>query len=148
MRFIKLFVVCTVIVLAGCAASGLKQKDMASSIPAVSADSGRIFFFRSSGFAGGAVQPSIKLDGAIVGESKPGGFFYVDAAPGKHEVATSTEAENKLTFVLEKGEVKYVKTSVSMGLFVGRVIPTLVSNTDAMVELPDLSYTGGPASKK
>ena len=148
MRFIKLFVVCIAVALVGCAASGVKQKDMASSIPTVSADSGRIFFFRSSGFAGGAVQPSIKLDGVIVGDSKPGGFFYVDTAPGKHEVSTSTEAENKLTFVLEKGEVKYVKTSVSMGLFVGRVVPTLVSNADAMAELPELSYTGGPAAKK
>jgi Protein of unknown function (DUF2846) len=148
MRFIKLFVVCIAIVLAGCAASGVKQKDMASSIPTIGADEGRIFFYRSSGFAGGAVRPSIKLDGAIVGESQPGGFFYVDAAPGKHEVATSTEAENKLTFVLEKGEVKYVKTSVSMGLFVGRVIPTLASKTEAMAELPDLSYTGGPTPKK
>jgi hypothetical protein len=51
------------------------------------------------------------------------GFFYVDTAPGKHEVSTSTEAENKLTFVLEKGEVKYVK-------------------------MPDLSYIGEPAPKK
>ena len=148
MRFIKLFVVCSAIVLAGCAASGVKQKEMASSIPAVSADSGRIFFYRSSGFAGGAVQPSIRLNGTVVGESKPGGFFYVDTAPGKYEVSTTTEVENNLTFVLEKGEIKYVKTSVKMGLFVGRVVPTLVSNTDAMAELPDLSYTGSPAPKK
>jgi hypothetical protein len=88
------------------------------------------------------------LDGVVVGDSKPDSFFYVDSAPGKHEVSTSTEAENKLTFVLEKGEVKYVKTSVSMGLCVGRVVPTLVNNAEAMAELPDLGYVGGPAPKK
>ncbi|MGV3742911.1 MAG: DUF2846 domain-containing protein [Burkholderiaceae bacterium] len=121
MRLIKLAVLSLAIVLTGCA-SGVKHKEMAASIPAVKADQGRIYFFRSASMFGAAIQPNIMLDGKVVGESKPGGFFYVDAPAGNHEVSTSTEVEKKLTFTLDKKEVKYVKTSPSLGLMVGRVI--------------------------
>lgn len=147
MRLIKLLIVSLVVGLVGCA-SGVKHKDMAASIPALKADQGRVYFFRSASMVGAAVQPDIKLDGAVVGESKPGGFFFVDSAVGNHVVSTSTEAENKLTFTLDKGEIKYIQTTISFGFMVGRVIPTLVSAADAQKELPDLSYTGAAAVKK
>lgn len=141
MRILKWFVISLVISLVGCA-SGVKHKDMAASIPTLKADQGRIYFFRSSSMFGAALQPEIRLDGKAVGNSKPGGFFYVDAAAGDHQAATSTEVENKLTFTLASGETKYVQTSVGFGLLVGHVVPTLVSEAEAMKELPDLSYTG------
>jgi len=143
MRFIKFLIVSLVITLVGCA-SGVKHKDMASSIPSLNADQGRIYFYRSSSMLGAAIQPNIKLDGTVVGESIPGGFFYVDSPAGKHETSTATETENKLTFTLDKGEVKYVQTKIGFGLFVGHIIPELVSEADAKKELPDLSYTGAP----
>ena len=66
--------------LTGCAATGTKYSDMAASIPAAKSSEGRIYFFRSSSFVGAAIQPDIKLNGQVVGTSKPGGFFYVDPA--------------------------------------------------------------------
>jgi hypothetical protein len=48
-----------------------------------------------------------------------------------------------VSFVLDKGEVKYVRTKVAFGVMVGRVIPELVSSEEAMKELQDLSFTGG-----
>jgi hypothetical protein len=69
----------------------------------------------------------------------------VDTYPGSHVAQTSTETTNKLSFVLDKGEVKYVRTSVSMGLLAGHVVPELVGNDQARKELPELSYTGGKA---
>ncbi|GGC68882.1 hypothetical protein GCM10011396_14840 [Undibacterium terreum] len=147
MRFMKLATVLSIaIALTGCA-SGVKHKDMESSIPALQADKGRIYFFRSSSMFGAAIQPSITLDGQKVGDSKPGGFFFVDSNIGNHEVATSTEVEKKLTFTLEKGEVKYVKTSPSFGIMVGRIIPELANAEEAKKELPDLSYTGTATTK-
>jgi hypothetical protein len=146
MRFLKFLIVSLVIALTGCA-SGVKYHDMAASIPTLKADQGRLYFFRSASMMGAAIQPDIKLDGAVVGESKPGGFFYVDAKPGNHEVSTSTEVENKLTFTLDKGEVKYIKTSIGFGFAVGHVKPELVSEADAKAELPDLAYTGGETKK-
>lgn len=147
MKIIKLAVVSLALVLGACA-SGVKHKDMASSIPAVKADQGRIYFFRSASMLGAAIQPSITLNGATVGDSKPGGFFYVDSKPGNQEVSTSTEVEKKLTFTLDKGEVRYVKTSPSFGVMVGRIVPELVSATEAQKEIADLSFTGIETAKK
>lgn len=146
MKF-SVFAVVVAAALTGCAASGPTHTQMSSSIPALNADAGRVFFYRNASMLGAGIQPDIKLDGAVVGESKPGGFFYVDTAAGSHEALTSTEATNKLSFVLDKGEVKYVRTSVSMGLLVGRVVPELVSANEAKKELGELSYTGKPGAK-
>jgi hypothetical protein len=147
MRMVKLAIVALVMVLAGCA-SGVKHKDMASSIPTLQGDQGRIYFFRPSGLIGAGIQPGVMLDGVRVGESQPGGFFYVDAKPGNHEVVTTSEVEKKLTFTLAKGETKYVKSSVGMGVLVYRIYPELVSADEGQKELSELSYTGTPAPAK
>lgn len=137
----------TVALLTGCAASGPKMTEMASSIPALKNDQGRVFFYRTSSMLGAALQPSINMDGRVVGESKPGGFFYVDTAVGSHEAMTTTEVSNKVSFVLAPGEVKYVRTAATMGLMVGHITPTLVGADEAKAELAKLSYTGGTVVK-
>lgn len=144
MKYASLAVFTMAAVLTGCAATGPKFAQQEASTPKLSGEMGRVYFYRNSSMVGGAVRPDIKLDGATVGESKPGGYFYVDAKPGNHEAQTSTEATNKLTFVVDKGETKYVRTKVSMGLMVGHVVPELVSAEEAQKELVDLSFTGAP----
>jgi hypothetical protein len=146
MRFFKILVIAFIVALTGCA-SGVKYNEMQSSIPAMKADGGRIFFYRSGSMLGAGIQPGIMLNGVRVGESQPGGFFYVDAPEGNHEVMCTTEVEKKLTFTLAKGEVKYVKSSVGLGVLVYRVYPELASATEALRELPDLSYIGTPIKK-
>jgi hypothetical protein len=147
MHFIKVIIMIVALALTGCA-SGIKHKDMAASIPALQSDAGRIYFYRSASMFGAAIQPSIKLDGVQVGDSKPGGFFFVDSKAGNHEVMCSTEVDKKLTFTLDKGEVKYVKTTIGLGLIAGRVIPELVSQKEAQQELSDMSFTGTLPGKK
>lgn len=131
------------LMLAACA-SGPKLAEMKSTIPTLGADQGRIYFYRSGSIVGGAVQPSIMLNGTVVGESEPGGFFFVDQAPGSQEVSTSTEVEKKLTFTLDAGQTRYVRTVVGMGFFVGRVYPELVDDATGQKELEDASYIGQP----
>ena len=126
-------------------ASGPKMSDV--SIPALKASEGRIFFYRDNSMMGAAIQPSVHLDGKVVGTSKPGGFFFVDAAPGSKEVATSTEVEKKLTFTLDRGQTRYVKTSISMGLLAGRVQPELVDDATGAREVKEMSYIGTPIAK-
>lgn len=128
--------------LAGCAATGTKFAAQEASTPAVAADKGRVYFYRANSMVGAAIQPELHLDGKVVGKSQPGGYFYVDADAGSHEAQASTEATNKVSFVLDKGETKYVRTKVQMGLMVGRVVPELVGAEEARKELTDLSYTG------
>jgi hypothetical protein len=131
------------IVLAACA-TGPKYPEMKSSIPTLGAEQGRVYFYRSGSAFGAAVQPSILLNGVVVGESKPGGFFFVDQAAGNKEVSTSTEVEKKLSFTLDPGQTRYVRTVVGLGLFVGRVYPELVDDATGRKELEEASYIGPP----
>jgi hypothetical protein len=146
-QLIKPLIISLALTLTGCA-SGTKHKDMVAGIPAMQPDAGRVYFYRSSSLMGAALQPPIKLNGAVVGESKPGGFFFVDSRAGHQEVVCTTKVDKKLTFMLSKGEIKYVKTSIGFGVLVGRVVPELVSAEEAAKDLPELSFTGISTAKK
>ena len=127
--------------LAGCA-SGPKFSEVSSSILPIPAAEGRIYFFRSSSMMGAALQPDIRLDGEVVGSSKPGGFFYVDRPAGSHTAATATEIEKTLTFDLAVGETKYLRTSPSFGVLMGHISFDIEDPQKAMAEIRTLSLTG------
>jgi hypothetical protein len=129
------------LVLAACA-TGPKLSEMKSSIPTLSPEQGRIYFYRSGSAFGAAVQPSILLNGTVVGESKPGGFFFVDQAAGNKEVSTSTEVEKKLSFTLDPGQTRYVRTVIGLGFFVGRVYPELVDDATGEREFKKQATSG------
>ncbi|MGG1946740.1 DUF2846 domain-containing protein [Trinickia sp. NRRL B-1857] len=133
------------LVATGCA-SGPQYKDVASAIPTLAADHGRIYFYRSDSLGGGMIQPEIKLNDKVVGRSVPGGFFFLDEEPGDYTVSTSTEVTREVKFALHAGDTKYVQTSVSMGLLVGHVTPTLEDAETAEPEVETLKYTGTPMS--
>jgi hypothetical protein len=128
-------------------ASGPKYKEVEASIPPLAAGKGRIYFFRSANIFGSGIQPTVMLNGTQVGDSKPGGFFFVDRDPGNYEVLLSTEVERKLTFTLASGQEQYVRMSVTLGVVVYRVYPELVDAATGKSEMVDLSYTG-PELKK
>lgn len=134
------------VLAAGCA-TGIKHEEMASSIPRMKPGDGRIYFLRSASMLGAAVQPEIRLNGQVVGQSKPGGFFFVDRPAGNYVASASTETEKTASFSLASGETKYVRTSVGLGLLVGRIIPELETPEKARAELASLSYTGTPMGK-
>jgi hypothetical protein len=144
MGVLKSCAVIAVALLVSACASGPKLAEMRSSIPALKADQGRIYFYRSGTLMGAGIQPSIHLNGKMVGDSKPGGFFFVDQAPGPMEVAMSTEVERKLTFTLGRGETRYVKSAVGLGVLVYRVYPELVDSATGEKELEETSYIGAP----
>lgn len=136
------FAVVLLSILAACAATGPLHKEVAASIPPTPAGKGRIYFYRADTMFGAAVTSDIKLNNRVVGKSERGSFFYVDEQPGKCLVSTSTEVEKQLTFTLAAGETRYVRTSVSMGLMVGRVNAELVNTDTAKSEISELHYTG------
>ena len=128
--------------LQGCAATGPKGVEMASAMSSIPDGFGRIVFFRANSVAGAAVQPEIRLDGQVVGQSKPGGFFYVDAAPGRHKASASTEASSEVEIQVLPGQTQYVRSAISMGFVVGRVTLSVEGSFTAKGELMGLSYTG------
>jgi hypothetical protein len=113
------------------------QIDMTSKNP----EMGRIFFYRTTSL-GAALRPDVLLNNEKIGESIAKGFFYIDRPAGEYTVVTSTEVTRKVSFVLEKGQTRYIKFNVSMGFFVGHVYGELVDESVALEELKGCSYAG------
>jgi len=134
------------LLLAACA-SGPKYTEVQSAIPALAADRGRIYFYRSGNIFGSGIQPTVMLGGEKVGDAVPGGFFFIDRKPGNYEVLLSTEVERKLTFTLVGGQEQYVRMSVGLGVIVYRVYPELVDAATGKSEIKDLSYIGDAIKK-
>lgn len=146
MRVIKVMIAAIVVsILVGCAATGPLYSEISATIAPVPSDKGRIFFYRSDTMVGAAITSDIKLNDKVVGRSERASFFYVDQAPGNCVVSTSTEVERQLTFTLAPGETRYVHTSVSLGVLVGRINSRLENAADAKAEIANLHYIGDPA---
>ena len=143
MKHCKIFLILFVAFIAGCA-TGPKYTDIQATIPDIEYEKARIYFYRSANMFGSGIQPTVNLNGEKVGESTPGGFFFVDRAPGDYEVVLSTEVEKKLTFELDNGEKKYVRMTVGLGVIVYRVYPELIDQAEALAEIQGLSYIGSP----
>ncbi|SFF55193.1 Protein of unknown function [Duganella sp. CF458] len=111
-------------------------------MPKLSADQGRVYFYRVDALTGGGLTAPVKLDGVVVGESVPGAYFFVDVAPGKYEASAATRVTRKFSFVLEAGETRYVRTKAQFEEKVGRVVLESVSAEEARRELPALNFTG------
>jgi Protein of unknown function (DUF2846) len=129
--------------LVAACATGPKMVEIQNRVPQLPADKGRIWFYREvAALFGAGVQPSVRLNGAKVGDATPNGFFFVDVAAGDHEVATSTEVERRVTFTLAAGQERFVKLTVGLGVLVHRVIPELVEPATGRAAIMGLSYTG------
>lgn len=141
------FVLAMVGALAGCA-SGPKYTEVKTAIPSLAGDKGRIYFYRSNSMMGAAIQPSIMLNGEKVGDSVPGGFFFVDRPAGNYEASTATEVDRKASFTLDAGQLRYIRTSISFGLLAGRVQPEIVEPAQGEADLQETSYIGTVVLKK
>lgn len=126
-------IVCTFFIMVGCA-SGPSFNEYSSSIPDMASDTGRIYIYRSSAL-GAAIQPKIRINGEVVGNAVPKGFFYVDRPAGNYEISASTEAKRSLTLGLEPGDERYVRLEVKMGLLAGHIKPVLVENSVGKQEI-------------
>jgi hypothetical protein len=143
MMGVRLFAVVLISIGLSACASGMKYAEFAPTLAAQSDDVGRIFFYRPSAF-GAALRPDVMLNGDKVGEAISQGFFFVDRTPGEYQVVTATEVTRKASFVLEKGQTRYIRFSTSMGFFAGHVYGELVDNDVGEKEINDCKYTGAP----
>ena len=127
--------------LAACA-SGPGYREVAARIPSVPDGQSRVWFYRDSSPLGAAIQPAVFLDGVRVGSSIPGGFFFRDTPPGRHEVTVSTEVDRKVTFTTEAGQEQFVRMRIGIGFIAGRVEPELESPVAGRSAVQGLSFTG------
>ena len=143
MKRIHLFTVLLLVTALSACAGGVKYTEFQPKLPSLSPDSGRIFFYRTT-VLGAALRPDILLNNEKVGEAIAQGFFYVDRAPGEYQATTTTEVTRKVSFVLDKGQTRYIRFSVSMGFFAGHVYGELVDPEEGLKEIQDCKYTGAP----
>jgi hypothetical protein len=123
-------------------ASGATYSEIEHRIPEIPTGEGRIIFYRDASMFGAAVQPAVSLDEQEVGESVPGGFFFVDRPAGKFRANCSTEVDRQVSFTLAEQQVRYIRGTVSMGFWAGHVNLEMVDPNEAKPGLGDLSYTG------
>ena len=138
----SLFAVFLAPFLLSACASGPTFTEISGKIPPIPDKESRIWFYRSSSPVGAALQPTIYLNGKPVGQSIPGGFFFVDTSPGPCVVSTSTEVERHLTFDAPARGQSYVKTSITFGVLVGHVYPELVDPGAGQKAIGSLHFTG------
>jgi ankyrin repeat protein len=94
------------VLLAGCATAP-ESGQVKASLPTLAQDRGRIYFYRTSR-VGTQVLPAVKLNGLVVGVSKPRSFFFVDRPPGRYIVEVPGAA-SKCALTLDKGQKCYVR---------------------------------------
>ncbi len=139
---LKTLLAATALALLLACASGPKYAEVAGTFPQLAANQGRIWFYRSGTMFGAGIQPGVILNGAKVGESTPGGFFFVDRPAGNYEVLLSTEVDRKVTFTLEPRQERYIRMTVGLGVIVYRVFPELADPAEGSKEIRELSYIG------
>jgi hypothetical protein len=136
-----LFALLAALFLSGCATSGATYADLQAKLPPPPPGDGRIFIYRST-VAGAAVQPSVKLNDAVVGSAVPRGFFYLDRPAGDYTISTETEVKRSLSLTLAPGQVRYVRIGIAFGFFVGHVYPELVEDAEAQSDIAGCHLTG------
>lgn len=108
------------ILLDGCATGPSLQESQAS-VPRVPVDRGRIYFYRTNSPFGSAIQPSVRLDGLVVGDAVPGGVFFCNVVPGRYTASVESEVEKSVDVDVAAGESAYVKMDWGMGWLFARI---------------------------
>jgi len=140
MKTLRLFALAFIIGMLASCATGPLYKEMRASTPGLSEDKARIYFYRPEKIIGSGIRPSVFLNGNVVGPSTPGGFFFVDIPPGPYEVTMTSEVERKLTFAVDKKDVRCVRLTVTLGVLVYRVYPELADKARCDSEIEELNY--------
>ena len=90
------------------------------------ADQARLVFYRPNDSLFPAIRPPVIINGRKVGTSVVGEAFYRDAQPGRYVIFLSNDDNDLLTVTLAPGEVRYVRTSLSMSWLGPRLSPESV----------------------
>jgi Protein of unknown function (DUF2846) len=109
-----------VLLLLGCAdaANGPLFPEVAATLPAIPPDRARIYFYRDYEPYESLSQATLYLNGAPVGVSASGGFFYRDVVPATYAIAVWTQKDfpNASKSVgLHAGDTIYVKVASFRG---------------------------------
>lgn len=129
--------------IAACSSTSNGRADFEAKATPLAEGKGRVYVFRKSKFGGGAIRPSVKLDGIPVGKSSSGTYFYFDRAPGEYSMSCSVITKHTIRFTLKAGETKYIETRTTMGVVAGHVRPGIVTHKQGAAAASKCKYTPG-----
>ena len=141
---IRVVLLLTALVLYACAATGPIFETVRDSLPPLGENNGRLFLYREYAVFGSAMIPDIIISGKKVGESIPGGVFYVDLLAGEYDIIIPTifyPGQNNLRVNLEPREVQYIRTWIGASGWGGRAYIELVPETTAINAMKGLAVT-------
>ncbi|WP_144641439.1 DUF2846 domain-containing protein [Bordetella genomosp. 13] len=138
------------VLLAGCA--GPKYAALASSMPAVPAGQGRIYFYQPEPATVVSAQHVLRVNDVAVGRNKPSSFFFVDRPAGDYSVTMQNSRNQSISFHLGAGETRYVRVMAenlgSTGQ-TGKVQMELADPPElAQRELLDMRYWGAASPEQ
>jgi len=82
-------------------------------------DKATIVFFREHHMTGGALKPSVYIDGKEVDRLSNGRWFSIEVEPGKHELGSSAKNEAHTLIQAAAGEKTYVQMIITTGTWRG-----------------------------
>jgi hypothetical protein len=130
--------------LYGCAATGPKLETVKGLFPPIGENSGRLFFYRVYSGFGSGMRPDILVCGKKVGESIPGGAFYVDLPAGECDITVPGilyPTDNKVSVTISPQGVQYIRTWIGGSGFGGRTNMEFVPEATAIEAMNDLALT-------
>ncbi len=134
--------------LTGCATSGPTGTEVLSA--SLAPEASRLVIYRTSPL-GFAVQPDYFVDGKSVGASQPNGFVVCNLSPGPHEVTVGNfelnvnfgGGEDQAKLVLEPGKTAYLKAEPQIGLTLGVITLSEVTENQGQTDTADLHKIEG-----
>jgi hypothetical protein len=140
---VRTLIVGTVLMLLSACASGPSFSQWNAGAPALSPDKGRVFVYRESSMVAAGFQPRMNIDDVKIGAAVPGGFIFVDVAPGTHTFTSWPENLHKITFSVNAGETVYVKMILTgPNLSMMQPEPVLMEKSVGAHEVGECVYIG------
>lgn len=135
------------LLLSGCAVAGATGNEVLSDQVSTQA---RLVIYRTSPM-GFAVQPPYSIDGKAIALSTPNGFIVCHLSPGPHQVAVGNFPINisfgggsdKSGVTLRPGQTTYLKAEPQMGLTVGVITLTEVTENQGKADTASLHKLDG-----
>jgi len=123
--------------LSGCATGPKFTK-----IDVIPEDKAVVYIYRPASPIGAAVSYQVIANGTHIMPMVNGGYFVYYAKLGENEFSAATETLSSVTLDVKPGQNYYIKSSVGVGMFVGRPRFTIVPADVGEKEIADCKCQG------
>lgn len=149
------------VTLAGCTNSP-RLGDLEAYVAPPAKDQGRIYFFNDLVSSGFLVIPKIHFNEQSIGACHPRSVFFLDVAPGTHEMHSSNRTihdqarkEPSVFVTVAAGEERFVRCRINRGPLIGKSsahfgdgVLALVATDEGRAKSRKLAFSGSAAQIK